>query len=818
MAASDQEELRSDEDSTKHIGPFTLVKAKTFETGGPSSPSPQRAFREIAQRVRLKKNTYDYKPINSHKEIRILRLFRGKKNDPLECALFPIALHSTIANNRSRNSNSNSQDHPYSALSYCWGEPEDEPTKELLIYDDTNKHDLKKSYPAKKFYVRENLFAALLQFRQTNKDINLWVDAICINQEKKPDALKEKTAQVARMDEVYSQAQTVCVWLGEGTSETKETFQFLKSILDLQNYDDLIKNKRKPEKWLLLVQLMRNRWFSRRWVIQELALAREAIVHWGAEKLMWADFADAIALAMTKHQEIKDMLRTLTRSDVAKLFKSNLTIHVDIPGPRALGAHTLVNASSNLFRRSDEGHIQKRLVDLEVLVSSLFLPFEASEPRDTIYAVLSLARDTVSQNDLAKRPSWFKAAPKSLKHVIGGIISPALLWEYWFGLPAKQTSEPTDAQASIDDRIIPDYDKSLTDVWAGFIEYCIERSQSLDIICRHWAPRPRKPTWREDLERQKANIKYEEEKIPTWVPAIERHAYGGPTGILIGRTNGDSLVGSIERQNQQCYNASGGLPPCVVFGRINGGQTQKYGDSEDNETIRNSTTPALNDPPARPEKLTMGISRKFDGTLHVKGFKIDTIERITGRVLDGVIPEEGLQFGGWKRDDSGNFPDRVPERLWRTLVADRDVDGMAAPTWYRRACLECLQHTNANDDLNTKDFKDLDRTPDTMKIFLERMQAVTWCRRFFLTKGKEGRGDDHEPLYGIGPRDLAIGDMICILFGCSVPVVLRKVSTEQYIFIGECYVHGMMDGESLPSKQSLVLKHPYEEVDGFTIV
>jgi hypothetical protein len=40
------------------------------------------------------------------------------------------------------------------------------------------------------------------------------------------------------------------------------------------------------------------------------------------------------------------------------------------------------------------------------------------------------------------------------------------------------------------------------------------------------------------------------------------------------------------------------------------------------------------------------------------------------------------------------------------------------------------------------------------------------------------------------------GDMICVLFGCDVPVVLRQ-KADHYIFIGECYIKGLMYGEAI---------------------
>jgi hypothetical protein len=48
------------------------------------------------------------------------------------------------------------------------------------------------------------------------------------------------------------------------------------------------------------------------------------------------------------------------------------------------------------------------------------------------------------------------------------------------------------------------------------------------------------------------------------------------------------------------------------------------------------------------------------------------------------------------------------------------------------------------------------------------------------------------------------GDAICVIYGAQVPFVLRRVTDGleeelgvRYLLVGECYVHGMMDGEAL---------------------
>lgn len=49
---------------------------------------------------------------------------------------------------------------------------------------------------------------------------------------------------------------------------------------------------------------------------------------------------------------------------------------------------------------------------------------------------------------------------------------------------------------------------------------------------------------------------------------------------------------------------------------------------------------------------------------------------------------------------------------------------------------------------------------------------------------------------GWGPPGMRTGDLVCILFGCDMPVILRKVG-DHYLNIGTCFVLGIMDGQAL---------------------
>lgn len=74
----------------------------------------------------------------------------------------------------------------------------------------------------------------------------------------------------------------------------------------------------------------------------------------------------------------------------------------------------------------------------------------------------------------------------------------------------------------------------------------------------------------------------------------------------------------------------------------------------------------------------------------------------------------------------------------------------------------------------------------------------TFLTRFHDTVRKKARRllVTHEGLVGAAPCRARDGDVVAILYGCSIPLVLRKVNdNEAWQVIGEAYMHGFMNGE-----------------------
>ncbi|KAE8386090.1 ankyrin repeat-containing domain protein [Aspergillus alliaceus] len=75
-----------------------------------------------------------------------------------------------------------------------------------------------------------------------------------------------------------------------------------------------------------------------------------------------------------------------------------------------------------------------------------------------------------------------------------------------------------------------------------------------------------------------------------------------------------------------------------------------------------------------------------------------------------------------------------------------------------------------------------------------RFQGASTARKLIMTENG---------YVGLGPASTVPGDEICVLFGGNVPYIVRG-SREYKRFIGECYCHGLMNGEALKN-------HPVDE-------
>ncbi|KAF3189878.1 hypothetical protein TWF788_009865 [Orbilia oligospora] len=665
---------------------------------------------------------------------------------------------------------------PYDALSYFWG-PESPGAYIYLRHDrddkgialgDQNWGSMARH--ARRVFLRANLYRALLQLRKQRVSL-VWVDFLCINQ---TDTI-EKTSQLREMVKIYGAANRVCVWLGEADDigRSDKAMDFIEAVKDFAMLNMLVEDTRRANEWLAISELMRDRWFSRRWVVQEIALAKDATIYCGSKVVQWSDFVDAVSILVSNQSKIRELFDPKSWRD----------------GPGTLGevqyfgANILIEELSSLFWRAEDGTIIKPVKSLESLVTSLNT-FDTSDERDLIYSLIFIASDTFQGSK----------TPKT-----GGYT-----------------------------RDLIDYEKSTADVYKDFVLICINTQRHnhgypLDIICRPWAM----PA--------KSREKSTKTVLPSWIALLSNSAFGEPEQIYKGRKNGETFVGSV---GQPRYRASGDEVSKAEFEDIK--MLEESGKSVDTSK---DDDPSVD---TSVEASESRISRNFPWSLAVKGFILAKVGKVSPKNTGGLILQESLQMGGWQGIE--NMSDtNVPEKIWRTLVANKDKEGRIPRTWYQRACLRCLEIAdNFNGgDLNVGQI--LQGCSGMMRTYLTRVQSVIWNRSFFtaVLRRREGyslsrvptteniNGVQEQPvgpdqsskenqhfilediygdnekggydqavpaeLFGLCPSATRAGDLVCIIYGCSVPVILREETADEprYIVIGESYVHGKMDGEAI---------------------
>lgn len=424
-----------------------------------------------------------YKPLEKN-QFRVLALVSAPEPYyPLICTLEVWSLDDV--------SSTSKKGKTYAALSYFWGPEAYNGRIYLLPSDDVPSSSDAEAWglaiaKASQIRIRNNLFRALLRLRRHGPKANtvaLWVDYMCINQ--KDD--EEKTTQLSRMVNIYSNASNVCIWLGESDSggRSDEAMEFIATIMDFAILDRNAHDKKQAKKWYALGELMRDRWFSRRWVVQEVALSKDATVHCGGKSVRWSDFADAASLIVSNQETIKSLF------DFSEWREGRNTLgDVD-----SFGASILLEATNKLFRRKAGGEIKRPIKTIESLVTSL-KTFDTGDPRDLIYSVVSIASDT-------SRHLW----------------DPENNPETGLGL-------------------VVDYKKSNVDVYKEFTKFCVlsTKSYGLDIICRPWAMPLKDET----------GIKV---NVPSWIPRLSNTEFGVPEEVYSGRRNGEVLVGPAGSPN-----------------------------------------------------------------------------------------------------------------------------------------------------------------------------------------------------------------------------------------------------------------------------
>lgn len=229
-----------------------------------------------------------------------------------------------------------------------------------------------------------------------------WIDALCINQLD----VDEKNEQVGRMKEIYSNAPSVLIWLGDASES------IVNSAMDLihdihragQRYmegftedlnqlcsDDFVQPR--VDGIRDLMELLRQAWFSRAWVVQEVATATGSVVALARFRPVLWNFLTHVLLASCKEMLSSSgelgPLRVMAKGQL-KILKIHLVLKkcyhewLHETGAEAADCRGDEEEEEEQGGEEDIGRRLKQLLQY----SRGF--FKATDPRDLLYALLGL--------------------------------------------------------------------------------------------------------------------------------------------------------------------------------------------------------------------------------------------------------------------------------------------------------------------------------------------------------------------------------------------------------------------------------------------
>ncbi|KAF2119366.1 heterokaryon incompatibility protein-domain-containing protein [Lophiotrema nucula] len=643
-----------------------------------------------------------YRPL-SDGMIRLLRIQPGHAMNTIEC-VFSYAHLSSAGD--------------YAALSYTWGQ--NAPSVPILINGSVT-------------LVSENLYLALLHLRKRTVT-TLWVDGICINQ----DDIAERAKQVGCMKDIYERAAIVFIWLGESNKLSERGFNELQNLTTLLDWDDAVSHrefdqdrmKQDPNKWRAISDVLYRPWFRRLWVIQEALSARKALMVCGKDALDLDLFLKLIN-SMIK----AEALRRVMRHHPSGHEVSEGTMQVAFSQ-----LQFLVKASYESIYLFAEHKFRSTL--LNYLAETRWA--EATDPRDRVFGILSLAGDSRSLGHWNTEKETF---PR------------------W--IPFK-----------------PDYTLSKEEVFIDATKAILCSTGSLEVL------RFARYTF------GKSN------RLPSWVPDWSSKE---PHDVPDYQTLGPSS------EKREPYWRS----------------------------TRTTSATTLNTSPIRSEiTWYCGPSYSFGSrnTLIVKGFQFDTIKVVSRHAhpdmnilsfFDSYSKDEMKPLDQMQRVLENSYqwieeciplaaqchPYPTGENIWTSLWSTLNGDSTQESEITLDIGDKLLEHKRRVQSKFTALKKHLmpgQAVPPgplsefAMKAALSNLEYSVsqlpsigrscYSKQFAVTRGR---------YMGLVPDVARAGDIVCVFYGCEMPVILRRYGRKDYRFIGHCKIQGF-DFDDAVVESSLV--------------
>ena len=599
------------------------------------------------------------------------------------------------------------------------------------------------------FPVGLNLEFALSDLRLADRPRRLWIDAICINQ----GDHDERSSQVLLMRQIYRYASRVVVWLGIETPENVSALNLLRSVKEMIQFNGSADGSEMPSQ--SDIAKVRN-------YLDTDTSAKESLSYLFRDLLMQAWWGRVWVI-----QEVAVSSRATVVIGESELEWSSLCDAIGIivltgAVPTQLGSPIFRKEFSSISSLSNIEALRRRvkqgsLPSISTLVAGNRQA--ATNPKDLVYAFLGLAQE---RDDPLLTPNY---------------------------------SDSNSASA----------------VFLNLIEYSVRVENSLDVICLSQGRiRNDLPSWCPDWTKPpRLGWDFESDfsgrapfpLIPTYQNFLSNnpwHACGNklpaariirspPTlvckGLLVDVVDAvgkpivmgypfvwNRLLINLHPWESLILNHFEGLKSKIPQ-PVNGPSIFDVSDQYHRLMVSLTETP--NFAPWAPISLTLILrSMKAVSKLFYSSY----------RSLQKLRRKTRFLFQGFHFQYITGGP--LAEAYVRTLATNRLSDGKVInDSDYKLFWSKVPKSLNDPAAPSPAPFQ---------KSLVASMMQSTCARTLVLTK---------KGYLGLGPTNARKDDLVCILYGCSVPVIIRKYG-QGHRYVGESYIHGLMDGAAV-DQQSL---------------
>ncbi|EGD98466.1 hypothetical protein TESG_05840 [Trichophyton tonsurans CBS 112818] len=609
-------------------------------------------------------------------------------------------------------------------------------------------------------------------------EVWLWVDQVCINQADP----EERSSQVDLMHRIYQEAAFTLLWLGREDGYTKRAAhliprfaragnQFVESsiIPYTQNSQEIHTNEGIPYvsegEWDALASLFQRQYFRRLWIVQEIILSGIVVAYCGGVEIPWRLFC--ITAEMLHYRQLK--LGTEVSAKYVPLGEGGRGIEQPVVQLLQWQDRFASNPPAD----------KPRAISLENLVFDTW-HFLATDPRDKIYGVYGL----LNKKALADGQSRDTEKP---------------VWQADYTKPVEQVYAEATKQIILD---------------AGELRI-------LSAVLDHsWRKIESLPSWTPDYSVTWTNMMSAYSNaagnLPTPSPLIEESddwgtltIQGLPVDTVLAIGNTTSGPGDLKRFFD---------PSWLELTLLIPSSYHQTGHQRSEALWR---TLCANKGPDGRQPAPQSFSSEFSemiGTMLVREAWVEegnadanpelslapSLGHGIGRVLDMFSdpPLAGLSKADLEQEfnePSRNLSSQDTQNLVYTLLKAH----VLALTEPDGTCY--IPSINVLLDLEEKLAA---KSEDPSVSLLERLrQGGTFVRTLQSTVGRRRLFATKNRYLGLGPAGMEADDEVWVIPGAGAAFVLRKLVDEagdgcsKYKFIGESYIHGVMDGEATAGKE-----------------